>query len=253
MTERIDDVIILGRGVPEQISEGRITVCVAGYSLTRGFIRLYPTRIDSPLKVWSIVSVDVQRNPRDNRPESWKFPDSKTGWQSINQHIRVIGEYPKHGRLGLLDSIKSRCVADINDARNSLGVVMPAIKRRYLAPNRMHTEAYQPLFEIMEHAGAATKRDYVAEPRLCYLCGDTCRSKNGHDMQLLDWGCYQWMKSHPGNEQQIWANMGIGSPEWTHYLLVGNQTNQRTSYLVINVLRQKATVFQGGLFDEVTV
>lgn len=50
MTQSIDDVVILGRGVPELISDGRVTVCVAGYSDKLGFVRLYPTRIDSPLK-----------------------------------------------------------------------------------------------------------------------------------------------------------------------------------------------------------
>ena len=248
MTTQIDDVIILGRGVPEQISEGRITVCVAGYSPSQGFIRLYPTRIDSPLRVWSVVSVEVERNNKDTRAESWKFPDSRTGWQSINQHICVKGEYPREARLSLLDSIKSGCVAEINNARVSLGVIRPVIKRRYLAQNERHTEAYQPLFEIMEHAEVLTKRDYVAEPRLSYVCGDTCQTKHGHDMQLLDWGCYQWMRKHPDNTQQIWRNMGIGDPEWTHYFLVGNQASQRTSYMVINVLRQKETVFQGALF-----
>lgn len=249
MTERIDDLIILGRGVPEQISGGRVTVCTAGYSPSRGFVRLYPTRIDSPLKVWSIVSVEVERNPKDSRLESWKFPDSKSGWENINEHMQVIGEYPKHGRLGLMENIRSKCVADINDARNSLGVIRPVIKRHYLVPNRMHHEAYQPLFEIMEHAQTKTKRDYVAEPRLCYMCGDSCRLKNGHDMQLLDWGCYLWMTKHPGNEQQIWLNMGIGSPDWTHYFLVGNQASHRTSFLVINVIRQKSTMLQVSLFD----
>ncbi len=249
MTVQIDDVIILGRGVPEQISGGRVTVCVAGYSPTQGFIRLYPTRIDSPLHTWSIVSVEVERNPQDNRQESWKFPESRTEWQYINRHINAVGMYPREARLSLLDSIRSDCVAQINDARASLGVIRPVIKRHYLAPNERHTEAYQPLFEIMEHADVMTKRDYIAEPRLSYICGETCRTKHGHDMQLLDWGCYQWMRKHPDNAQQIWRNMGIGVDGWTHFFLVGNQANQRTSYIVINVLRQKETVFQGALFN----
>jgi hypothetical protein len=44
--------------------------------------------------------------------------------------------------------------------------------------------------------------------------------------------------------------MGIGSEdEWTHYFLVGNQENQRTSYMVINVLRQKNQEIQPSLFS----
>lgn len=251
MTEQIDNIIILGRGVPEQISDGRITVCVAGWCESHGFIRLYPSRIDSPLRVWNVVSVEVERNPKDSRRESWKFPDSRSGWENINQHIDVTGCFPREHRMGLLDSVKSPCVMDINDRRDSLGIIKPTIKRTKLAINQLHMQAYQPLFENMEHASIPTKRDHVVEPRICYLCGESCRAKQAHDMQLLDWGCYQWIKKNPGDAQQIWRNMGIGLPEWVHYFLVGNQANQRTSYMIINVLRQKVEMIQTLLFADV--
>ena len=244
---RISDVIVLGRGVPEQISNGRITVCVAGYSETMGFVRLYPTRVDSPLSVWNIVSVEVERNPLDNRNESWKLPDSRSGWEKVNQHITIMGEFKREHRIGLLDAIKSDCVKDINDARQSLGIIKPSIRRSYLGTNKKHLEAYQPLFEMIEHASVMTKRDFETEPRFEYSCGERCKAKKNHDMQLLDWGCYQWIKKNPQQAQQIWKNMGVGSPDWMHYFLVGNQANQRTSYMVINVLRQKCATFQSSL------
>lgn len=247
MTQRIDDVIILGRGVPEQISGGRITVCVAGFSPSMGFVRLYPTRIDSPLRQWSVVSVEVERNPQDSRAESWKFPDSRSGWENINQHIQPKGDYPKDARLALMDEIKSSCVNEVNERRQSLGIIRPNIQRVYLAENQMHSQAYQPLFEIMEHAEVATKRDHYFEPRIEYICGCNCRSKAKHNQQLLEWGCYQWMKSNPGKEQQIWRNLHIGDCAWTHYFLIGNQANHRTAFMVINVIRQKATMIQSAL------
>lgn len=244
MTEQIDNVIILGRGVPEQIKDGRITVCVAGYHESRGFLRLYPSRVDSPLRAWNIVSVEVERNPNDSRHESWKFPDSRSGWENINQHIEVTGCVGRDHRLSLLDSLKSDCIADINERRDSLGVIKPVIKRSYLAPNQMHMEAHQPLFEFMEHSGIKVKRDHMAEPRLSFLCGEGCKAKHTHDMQLLEWGAYIWMANNPDKMSQVWLNMGIGMPEWSHYFIVGNQANHRTSYMVINVLRQKAKMLQ---------
>lgn len=247
MTVQIDDVIILGRGVPEQISDGRRSVCVAGYSPTVGFVRLYPTRVDSPLKNWNIVSVDVERNPQDSRAESWKFPDSRVGWENINQHIRIVGEYPREHRLGLMDSLQCSCVGELNECRVSLGIVRPVFKRTYLSPNKMYGEAFQPLFDIIEHAGLPTKRDCYFEPRIEFLCGSGCRAKGCHDQQLLDWSCYQWMVKNPGKEQQIWDNLHISDKEWSHYLLVGNQANQRTSYMVIGVIRQRAVMVQPAL------
>lgn len=247
MTTLINGVVILGRSVPERISDGRDTVCVAGWCESHGLIRLYPTRHDSPLQLWNIVNVEVERNPKDNRGESWKFPDSRTGWEHINEHMQVAGSLKADKKLGLLDSIKARCVQDINAARGSLGIIKPIIKRPYLKPNAMYHAAFQPLFDDMGRTEPFVKRDYDKEPRLCYLCGESCRAKQPHDMQLLEWGCYQWMRKNPGAEQQMWLNMGIGLAGWTHYLLVGNQANQRTSFMVINVLRQKATAFQYAL------
>lgn len=247
MTERIDDVIILGRGVPEQISAGRVTVCTAGYSPSIGFVRLYPTRIDSPLQQWGVVSVEVERNPQDSRAESWKFPDSRSGWEHINQHMKVLGEYPKELRLALMGDLRCHCVSELNEKRLSLGIVRPQIRRAYLSENAMHRQAYQPLFDMMEHAEVTTKRDHYFEPRIEYGCGSQCASKSAHNQQLLDWGCYQWMKHNPGKEQQIWSNLHVGDAAWTHYFLIGNQANQRTSFMVINVIRQKATMIQPSL------
>ena len=252
MTERIDDIIILGRGVPEQISDGRVTVCVAGYSHQCGLVRLYPTRIDSPLCLWSIVSVEVERNPQDNRAESWKFPKSRDEWASINRHIEVIGELPKSRRMGLLESLRTPCIASLNEGRKSLGIIRPSSVRGYLSTNKLHQQAYQPLFEMMEHAQVWTKRDHFAEPRIQYTCGDSCASRTPHNQQLLDWGCYQWMKKHPGREQEIWRNLRFGDDSWQHYFLVGNQANQRTSFMVINVLRQKTELVQCSFLDPIS-
>jgi hypothetical protein len=74
----VDDLVILGRSSPDRLRDNRISVCTAGYSRALGFIRLYPTRTDSPLRVWNIVSVQVERNPMDSRAESWKIVGAKS-------------------------------------------------------------------------------------------------------------------------------------------------------------------------------
>ena len=72
----IDDLIILGRACPEPLKNGRVTVCLGGWSDKFGFVRLYPTRSDIRWKRWDIVRVDVERNPSDTRVESWKIAGS---------------------------------------------------------------------------------------------------------------------------------------------------------------------------------
>jgi len=41
----IDDLIMLGRGAPDTMRDGRVTICAAGWSPTLGFVRIYPTSI----------------------------------------------------------------------------------------------------------------------------------------------------------------------------------------------------------------
>lgn len=106
--------------------------------------------------------------------------------------------------------------------------------------------------DIIEPAVIRTKRDYPMQPRFEYRCGNQCQSRSRHDQQLLEWGCFEFIKKcHDYNQiHDIWRNMGIGNKEWRHFFVVGNQANQRTSFMVINVIRQKITDVQSMIpFD----
>lgn len=248
MSTTINDLIILGRAVPERIKDGRTTVCVAGYSPTHGMVRIYPTRIDSPLRQWSIVRVRVERNPKDNRAESWKLAGS-TDWDNLNRNIDVIGELPKSQHIPLVHSLTIPCVSMLNQPPyGSLGIVEPVMYRWWFDENEQYYQAHQPMFDIFEPEPAVirTKRDYPMQPRFEYRCGHQCQSRSQHNQQLLEWGCFEYIKKHDDYNQihDIWKNMGIGDKSWRHYFLVGNQANQRTSFMVINVIRKQVTNVQ---------
>ena len=124
----IDDLIILGRAVPSELRDHRRTICTAGYSLSKGFIRIYPTSYDSPLMRWNIVKVEVERpvTPRFNgRPESWKIVGSREEWKYIKDKIEVVDEFPREEWPNLLPSLVDGCVCDIEDADRSLGIIKP--------------------------------------------------------------------------------------------------------------------------------
>ena len=72
----IDDMIVLGRAVPEHLRNGRVTVCTAGYSKKLGFVRVFPTTAYMPLNNWNIVKMAVERDAIDTRREG-KFRDQK--------------------------------------------------------------------------------------------------------------------------------------------------------------------------------
>ena len=78
---RIDDLIILGRTVPEQSKKYGIKVCSAGYSPEmRSFIRIYPLSVHGKPESREMITVDVERSKYDSRNESWalKTRDDKS-------------------------------------------------------------------------------------------------------------------------------------------------------------------------------
>ena len=240
----IDDLIVLARSVPEVRKDGRHTVCVAGHSPTHGMIRLYPARHDAPLNVWNVVRVEVERNPQDTRHESWKIVGSKNDWENLNTKIRVVGVLAKPERIPLVERLVSPCVQTLNQQHNSLGVIRPVVHGVYFGENRSYYRAHTPMFEPLVPSGLRTKRDFEMEPRIRYVCGADCKSQKPHDQQLLEWGCYQYIKKNPDRPGDIWQNLHITDPQYNVYFVVGNQENQRTSYMVIGVVRQKMRKLQ---------
>ena len=88
----IDDLVVLGRACPEPLKDGRVTVCMAGWSYRMNdFVRIYPTRPDTSCSQWDVIKVDVERNENDTRDESWKIVGSKEEWESLGSKIEVVG------------------------------------------------------------------------------------------------------------------------------------------------------------------
>ncbi len=233
---QIDDLVVLGRGAPDALRDGRVAICVAGWSRKEGFVRIYPTRLTSPLKQWNIVSVSVEKNPSDNRRESWKIVGSATDWDRLDENIRVVDTLGREERISLVPALASGCVAELNAERVSLGIIHPSELKGYLSEREDVDHTVQRT--LMGGSVPKTKINYSLRPRIVYRCGK-CRSVNGHDQQTIEIGCYEWFRKNPGKAAQVFDNLQIGNPEYEKYLLVGNQANHRTSYLVIGVIRWK--------------
>jgi len=244
-TRLINDLIVLGRACPEPIKDGRVTVCLGGYSQTLGFVRIYPTRTDMPWHNWDIVQVEVEKDERDTRTESWKVAGSRTEWESLSSKIRVVGKLPRSGRRDLVANLKDDCVQCINEVHRSLGIVHPSILNHYFADNPLYGQIFQ---QVLPGLGESTKvkHDFPVEPRITYRCS-ACKVKDPHDQQVLEWGFYEWIRKNPDNIHQVWKNAQLDSPDHDIYFLVGNQFKYRTSFMVISILRVPVGPIQSPL------
>lgn len=231
----IDDLIVLGRACPEPLKDGRVTVCLGGYSHKWGFVRIYPTRTNMKLQRWDIASVEVERDARDTRAESWKIAGSKTDWNSLAEKVEVVGRFPQTKWADLVYNLTDSCVQDINLAHRSLGIVKPTVIKAYFAINPHYGQLFQPLLPGLGES-TSVKRDFEHEPRVKYRCQD-CRTKGAHDQQVLEWGFYEWVRKNPNSIEQVWENAKFDSPKHDLFFFVGNQQRYRTSFLIISVLR----------------
>ena len=236
----IKDLVLLGRACPEPLKDGRVTVCAAGWSETLGFVRIYPTRTDTAWRRWDVVRVEVERNDRDTRRESWKIVGSRGEWETLARRVDVIGHVRSTDeRRNLIGNLTDSCVQVLNEQKRSLGIIKPAhILKTYLSPNDDYGQLFQQGLPGMTELGSVqVKRDFPLEPRIRYQCPSCQTTRGYHDQQVLEWGFFEWLRKHPEAAEQVWENAGFGRPTTDIYLFVGNQAAHRTSFLVISVLR----------------
>jgi hypothetical protein len=234
----IKDLIVLGRACPEPLKDGRVTVCLAGWSADYGFIRLYPTRFDTPCKRWDVIEVDVELNEQDTRKESRKIVGSKREWETLATKIKVVNRINNADeRRHFLANLRDPSVDYVNQELRSLGIIKPNILRTHFQKNRKYGELYQSALPgFTEHDQIMVKRDFEHEPHVTFTCPEGENPDKRHDPQILDWGFYEWFRKNPENIEQIWENAGFSRDTSDLYFLIGNQAAYRNSFMVISVL-----------------
>jgi len=230
--DTVDDLVILGRAAPEPIRDGRHTVCLGGYSESRGYVRLYPTQMwMEDCKRWNVISVPVEEPERDTRNESYKIAGSREDWGALHQKIRKVGELSKSEQIRLVEELSGDCTIQLNDERISLGMVKPAeILDVYLEPSDDTT--VQMDLEMNQRKG---KTDYEHTLYVKYRC-EGCKAKTHHDQHTIEWGVYRYWDKHDDPEGVIDA-LGFNDESMNHYFFVGNLNHRREAYIIISVIR----------------
>lgn len=245
MSISLHDVVILGTAVPEQIKDGRKTVCVAAWQKDMGLIRLYPCRGDSTWKArWSVIDAHVERNPKDTRRESFKIVGSHDNWEGFSE-TSVIHRGTINAQNGreIIDSLPVKCVADVNTARDSLCIIKPVDLRWRMAENPSYGKLKNEL--LIEYPGESwlsTKSDYPFQPRLQFRCSHECHIY--HDMTVVEWGGFEWIRKNPDPNSAIklFDNWRLSDANYEISLLLGNQCCHRNSFIVISVFQSKKAI-----------
>lgn len=241
--EWIDDLAILGRAAPEPIRDGRHTVCLGGYSESRGYVRLYPTQMwMENCKRWNVISVPVERPNRDNREESFKIAGSREDWGNLHQKIRKTGELSKTDQIQLVDGLAGDCTIRLNEEHTSLGMVKPAeILDVYLESSDDAT--VQMDLQGNQRKG---KTDYKHSLYVKYRC-ENCDAKTHHDQHTIEWGVYRYWDKN-GDPEGVIDALDFNDDDTSHYFFVGNLNHRRQAYIIISVIRfSESDMFEAGV------
>jgi len=236
----VDDLVVLGNAVPDIISDQRITVCTVGYSQSLGLLRIYPVPPSSYMKRWNIVKIPLDRNPRDNREESWKIQGSKSEWDHLSEKIELRGQVPNKNRPALVELLHEEfgagCVEDFNDRRTSLGMIRPRIIECKLEQR----EDYEPMAQTQlgRVSPFLTIKNYRLRPVIEYKC-PKCRAKRPHKQQVVEWGVFEWFRQHPNEPEKVWENLRLTDTDYERSFLVGNMVLFRNSFMVVSLFRFK--------------
>lgn len=239
-TVTMNDLIMLGNAVPDELRDSRKTVCTACYSNRHGLVRIYPVPTNAKMRRWRKFDIPLERNPQDNRMESWKIQGSRTEWPTLQRKIKQIGELKRADQIKLLQNMYDKfgvdCVLDLNTTRRSLGIIKPKIIKSWMADRKNYDPSIQSTFDADKLF--LTIDNYKKQPRVQYRCSN-CKSTKHHDQQILEWGVYEWMRKNPQNREQGLRNMRLTDPDFDIHFLVGNLAKHRNSFMVISVFRFK--------------
>jgi len=237
---RLDDFTCLGRTVPETSAKYGVKVCMAGYSPELGsLVRVYPLEIDNPIKARSRCVLELVRNDRDNRSESWKL-------LGRNESIVSVGpEVPTPEVVRFLRSHLVSSIEELNDRRASLGVLEVSADCRGFFKTRAEVTCpeQRSLFDFADE----DKRFGAAALDIApYIEFADARGKP-HNLQMREWGVYEWLRKSRSQADRVWGNLRLNDGRPT-LMVVGNMSNRRNVWLIIKTFKAEAQAKPAPLF-----
>lgn len=236
----VSGIVVLGNAVPDELSDGRKSVCTVGYHPEYGLMRIYPVPPTGNMHRWNMVSMPLERNSQDNRQESWKIQGSKSEWLTLHNKIKVEGKLERPQQLSLLAELQKKfgygCVEDLNDNKLSLGFIKPQNATPRFEKRDSFTTRVQ--LSLFSDEPFLTIHNYDVQPRVTYNCPN-CRAQKQHDQQILEWGIYEGIRQKPDIKEKILGGLHIGESGWDVSFLIGNMNVHRNRFMVISVYRFK--------------
>lgn len=239
----IEDFVLLGSAVPEWLQDANCqAVCTAGFSPSEDrLIRINPTAPWSVPSRWSATRVAVDRNPDDNRSESYMFPNRELNFKKYG---RRLGKMSEKDRVLCLDQFIVPSIQVAKDRGWTLALVNPSDVKFHLKTN---FEEYDEQGNVVMENDNTLRSSLKAKQRYAFQPRVKFKDEHGsHDIQIRDWGTYELMRNYAdriaalGTHAEREAYVGNALHlNGTETFLIGNMQKKilRNNWLVISVLK----------------
>jgi hypothetical protein len=220
----VDDFVMLGKGVPEPHHDGRLCICSAGVSSQHGLIRVNPIAMRDTPKRWSVSAIDLSRDPKDTRDESWRITNDEP-FEYANKNFEITKScYPTTQRYDLIEPFFVQGKSEANIRRMSLAIIDFYDWELYFKEN----DKYAPEARLFD--GSKTNVRCRFHPRLRF----TDELGDRQDMRIRDWGAFIWMDRWKNKRNSELAQCLHLDKART--LLIGNMVARQNVWMVISVL-----------------
>lgn len=222
----ISDFLCLGRTVPVKSKKYGHKICMAGWSSEmRSLVRIYPLPVVNNIRVNGTYQIEVERNPKDSREESWRLVDG-----GFLEKVSV-GDSTKTKKV--VSGIKHSTINQLNTDRKSLGIVSSGDCTGEFSTRHNQMLDQKSLFDFDEQKFGDEAVSLI--PYIMFDDKGTTRR-----IQIREIGCYEWLRKNTSSPYSLWDNLRIG-PGYETALLVGNMSSIRTSWLIIKSWSWKKT------------
>lgn len=221
---------LITKTVPEWSKrDGTLYTCSIGISPELGLIRLYPLP-PTGMEKYGIYELEIERNKRDSRQESWKITSyaRKEGWTNFSDDVKLVGYSNETYVSEYLQNFISPSIADLNEKRKSIGVLNVPDSIAKWDENKKFVDSMQgTLFddvggiELGWHT-SYTKDTKEKELRIIFKDMDGL-----HNLQFNEWHYYEGQRLFGAKKELLTP---LNDKKRT-LLLIGNMHSYRNNWI----------------------
>ena len=221
---------LLCKSVPEfDKRDGKLYTCSLGYCPQYGLIRVYPLPLTG-MKKWHTYEIEVEKNKRDSRRESWKLSSysKNENWIGFSDDCKPLGMANKTKVIQYLSSCVSPSISRLNEERKSIGVVLAQTVNPFWDANDRFINTNQVgMFNDVELADFTkfTKETRQKEARIIFKDED-----GTHNLQLNEWQFFEYQRKY-GATKEAFRFINTSKPQ---LLLVGNMLQYQRNWMVLS-------------------